>query len=162
MAQLKPYSNNPLEKIYRGNNFSLKINLTTETVKCPSLPLESVDDIHGRHRLTPGVLRVGNGVANNVFQKDLEDAASLLVDQAADPLHAASTSQSSYRGLGDALDIIPENLPVTFGSALAQPFASLATARHLLIRGVFQRKGKMSKENNTTVLSEHRMWKGFK
>ena len=104
--------------------------LAAESVESPPLPLESIHHIHGRHRLPPRVLGVGDGVTDNVLQKDLEDATSLLVDQTADTLHASSTSQTTNRRLGDTLDVVSENLPVTLGSSFPQTLASLSTTRH--------------------------------
>lgn len=94
------------------------------------MPLQGINHVHGGDRLPPGVLGVGHSVANHILQEDLEDAPSLLVDEAADTLHTTSASQTANRGLGDALDVVPENLPVTLGTSFAQALASLSTARH--------------------------------
>ena len=63
----------------------------------------------------------------------LEDSSSLLVDEAGDPLDSTSASQPPDGGLGDALDVVAENLPVPLGSSLAQSFASLAASRHVVV-----------------------------
>ncbi|CAI0375212.1 unnamed protein product, partial [Linum tenue] len=101
-----------------------------EAVQGPALPLERVDDVHGGDGLPASVLGVGYGVADDVLQEDLEDAAGLLVDEAADALDAATASQTADCRLGDALDVVAEDLPVTLGSSLPQSLASLAAAGH--------------------------------
>ncbi|XBH76261.1 hypothetical protein VPH35_102934 [Triticum aestivum] len=105
--------------------------LAAEAVEGAALALEGVDDVHGGDGLAAGVLGVGDGVADDVLQEDLEHAAGLLVDEPRDALHAAPASQTTDGRLGDALDVVPEHLPVALGSALAQPLPSLAAARHL-------------------------------
>nr|GLL43033.1 unknown [Ipomoea trifida] len=87
-----------------------------------------VNHVHRRNGLSPGVLRVGHRISNHVFEEDLEDASGLLVDEAGDTLHAASASQTADGGLGDSLDVVAEDLPVTLGSSLAQALTSLSTA----------------------------------
>jgi hypothetical protein len=102
----------------------------TEAVQCPSLPLEGINDVHGGDGLPPGVLRVRHGVTNDVLEEDLEDAACLLVDEAADPLDATSSRQTPNRRLRDALDVVPKHLPVPLRSSFAQALASLSSTRH--------------------------------
>ena len=102
--------------------------LTPKSVESPSLPLESIDHIHGGDSLPPGVLGVGNSITDDVLQEDLEDAPGLLVYEAADTLDATTTCETANGGLGDALDVVAEDLPVPLGSALAQPLSSLSSA----------------------------------
>jgi hypothetical protein len=90
-----------------------------------------IDDVHGRHGLATGVLGVGDGVANDVLQEDLEDTAGLLVDETGDTLDTPTTSQAADGGLGDALDVVAKDLAVALGSALAQSLASFSSARHV-------------------------------
>ncbi|XBH76201.1 hypothetical protein VPH35_102883 [Triticum aestivum] len=104
--------------------------LAAESVEGAALALERVDDVHGGDGLAAGVLGVGDGVADDVLQEDLEHAAGLLVDEPRDALHAATASETTDGRLGDALDVVPEHLPVALGAALAQPLPSLAAARH--------------------------------
>jgi len=114
--------------------------LTSESIKSPSLPLESVNDIHGRHSLSPRVLRVRHRITNHVLQKDLENSASLFVDQATDSLHAASPRQPPNSGLRDALDVVAEHLAMPLRASLSQTLASLSTTRHCSVEiriGIF-------------------------
>jgi hypothetical protein len=101
-----------------------------EAVEGSALALERVDDVHGGDSLASGVLGVGDGVADDVLEEDLEHTAGLLIDEPGDALHAAPPRQPPDRRLGDALDVVAEHLPVTLRAALAEPLASLATARH--------------------------------
>ena len=43
------------------------VGLTAESVQSAALSLEGVDDVHGGDRLSLGVLRVGDGVTNDVL-----------------------------------------------------------------------------------------------
>jgi hypothetical protein len=76
------------------------------------------------------VLGVGDGVADDVLEEDLEHAAGLLVDEAGDTLDATPPGEPPDRRLGDALDVVAEHLAVALGAALAQPLAALAAPRH--------------------------------
>jgi hypothetical protein len=104
--------------------------LATEAVKGASLPLEGIYDIHGSHGLATRVLGVRYGVANNVLKEDLEHSTGLFIDQAGDTLNATTTSQTPDCRLGNALDIVTKNLPVTLCTALSETLAALATSRH--------------------------------
>uniref|UniRef100_A0A8R7P195 Uncharacterized protein n=1 Tax=Triticum urartu TaxID=4572 RepID=A0A8R7P195_TRIUA len=104
--------------------------LAAEAVEGAALALEGVDDVHGGDGLAAGVLRVGDGVADDVLEEDLEHAAGLLVDEPRDALHAAPPRQAPDRRLGDALDVVAQHLPVALGASLAEPLASLAAPGH--------------------------------
>merc|ERR1712146_867951 len=106
--------------------------LSAEAVEGASLPLEGIDDVHGRDGLAPRVLRVGDRVADHVLEEHLEDAARLLIDGAADTLDTSTASKTADRRLGNALDIVSQHLAVTLGSALAEPLSSLSTSCHCL------------------------------
>lgn len=105
--------------------------LTAEAVQCAALALQSVDDVHGGHRLALGVLGIGDSVADDVLQEHFENAARLLVDEAADALDTATTSQASNSRFGDALNVITQNFTMPLSSSFTQSFAALATSRHL-------------------------------
>jgi len=93
--------------------------LSSEAVQGASLPLEGVHHVEGGDGLAAGVLGVGDGVADDVLQEHLEHPAGLLVDQAGDALDAAPAGQPPDGGLGDALDVVSEDLPVPLGASLA-------------------------------------------
>lgn len=105
-------------------------NLTAESVKSAALSLQSVDDIHGGDGFPAGVLAVGDGITDDVLKEDLQDASGLLVDQARDTLDTATTSETANGGLGDALNVVAQNLAMALCSALAQTLASLSATRH--------------------------------
>jgi hypothetical protein len=105
-------------------------SLTSKSVEGATLTLEGVDDVHGGHGLPLGVLGVGDGIADDVLQEDLEDSAGLLVDEAGNALDTATTGQTTDGGLGDALDVVSKDLAMPLGSALAKSFSSFATSGH--------------------------------
>ena len=109
--------------------------LTTEAVQGAALALEGIHHIHGGHSLPAGVLGVGHGITHNILQEHLEDATGLLVDEAADTLHTTTTSQTPDGWLGDALDIITKDLPVTLSATLAKTLSALAASRHVEVVG---------------------------
>ena len=76
-------------------------SLWTETVESTALTFESIDHIHGSHRLTLGVFRVRDGITNNILQEDFQNTTNFLVDQPADAFHATSSSQTTNSWLGD-------------------------------------------------------------
>ena len=51
-------------------NCSPFVILTAKSVQGAALTFQRVDDVHGRHRLPLGVLRVRYGVTDDVFQED--------------------------------------------------------------------------------------------
>ena len=63
-------------------------------------------------------------------QAYLEDTTGLLVDEARDALDTPTAGQPADGRLGDALDVVTQQLAVPLGASLAQALASLATARH--------------------------------
>jgi hypothetical protein len=111
------------------------LSLSSKPVEGFALPLEGVDHVEGGHGLAACVLSVGNCIADNVLEEHLEYTASLLVDEAADALDTPTTRKAADGGLGDALDVVAENLSVTLGAALTQTLTTLTTARHCNIGG---------------------------
>ena len=105
--------------------------LAAETVEGAALALEGVHHVHGGHGLPASVLSVGDRVADDVLQENLEDAAGLLVDESRDTLHTATASKAADRGLGDALDVIAEYLTVALGATLTQTLTALSASRHV-------------------------------
>jgi len=102
--------------------------LTSESVEGASLTLEGVDDVHRGHGLSAGVLGVGDGVTDDVLKEDLEDTACLLVDLSADALDSSTTCETTDGGLGDALDVIAQDLSVALGSGLSESLSSLSAS----------------------------------
>ena len=105
--------------------------LTAKSVQGATLAFEGVHHVHGGHGLPLGVLRVGDGVADHVLQEHLQHPAGLLVDEAGDALHAAAASQAADGGLGDALDVISQDLSVALGSPLPQTLTAFSSSRHV-------------------------------
>ena len=104
--------------------------LVSETVKGPSLPLEGVNDVEGGNGLSLSVLGVGDGVPDSTLEESLEDSSGLLVDQSGDSLNTTSSSETSDSGLGDSLDVVTEDLPVTLGTTLSETLSTFTTTGH--------------------------------
>ena len=93
--------------------------LTSETVKGAALSLECVHHIKGGHSLPAGMLGVGHGISDDVLKEHLQHTSGLLVDKTRDTLDTTSAGQSSDSRLGDTLDVVSQDLPVSLGSSLA-------------------------------------------
>ena len=78
------------------------------------------------------MLRVSDGITNDILQKHLEDTAGFFVNETGDALDATTTRETSDGGLGDALDIVAKHLAMTLGAAFAQSFATFSSARHFV------------------------------
>lgn len=91
-----------------------------EAVQGAALPLERVHDVHGGDGLALGVLRVRHSIADDILEEHLEDAAGLFVDESRDALDAASARETTDRWLGDALDVVSQNLAVTLRSTFSK------------------------------------------
>ncbi|KAG4948179.1 hypothetical protein JHK82_041359 [Glycine max] len=117
-------------RLFPGEENQAK-TLTTKSVEGPSLPLKRINNVHSRNGLPPSVLRVSNGVTDDILQEDLENTASLLVDQTADTLHATPASQTTNRWLRNSLNVVAEHLTMSFCSSFSQSLSSLSTPRHL-------------------------------
>ena len=103
-------------------------SLTSESVEGLALPLEGVDDIHGGDSLPASVLGVGDGITDDVLKEDLEDSASLLVDEAGDTLNSSPAGQAPDGGLRDSLDVVPQDLAMPLGSALSESLSSFTAS----------------------------------
>ena len=79
-------------------------DLSSKAVEGPALPLEGVDDVHGSDGLPLSVLCVGDSVADNVLQEDLEDPPGFFVDEARNPLDPSPPCQAANGWLRDALE----------------------------------------------------------
>jgi hypothetical protein len=64
--------------------------LTSETVQGTSLPLQSVDDVHGGDGLPLGVFGVRDGITDYVFQKHLQHTTGFFVDQPRDTFYSTT------------------------------------------------------------------------
>ena len=91
------------------------------------------------------MLSVGDGVPDHVLQEHLKDrkvqtdmplmhhlqnTPGLLVDQARDSLDATPSCKSSDGRFRDALNVVPQDFPVSLGSSLAKTLASFSTSGH--------------------------------
>jgi hypothetical protein len=74
------------------------------------------------------MLSVGDSITDDVLEEDLEHRAGLLVDKTRDALDTTAASEAANGRLGDALDVITENLAMALGASLSESFASLSTS----------------------------------
>ncbi|KAG6540107.1 hypothetical protein Mapa_018562 [Marchantia paleacea] len=139
--------------------------LSSESVQSSSLSLQGVHHIHSSDSLSPRVLGVSHGISDHVLQKDLQNSASLFINQPADTLHSSSSSQTPDGGLRNPLNVISEHLPVSLGASFAQTFTSLPASRHvyeLQVFASFERKfaGRYGKSFPRAECTEFeiRMW----
>ena len=105
-------------------------SLTAESVEGASLPLESIDNVHGCHGPSLGVLCVGNCVTDHVLQEHLENSTGLLVNEARDTLYSTTASETADSWLSDTLDVVTKDLPVTLGASFSEALSSFAATRH--------------------------------
>lgn len=120
----------PFFFLFPSDGKKKKKDLTAETIQSTSLPLEGVDDVHGRDGLPLGVFGVGDGISDDVLEEHLQDTTSFLVDETGDTLDSTATSKTTDGRLRDALDVVTQNLAMTLGATLSESLASLATTRH--------------------------------
>ena len=102
--------------------------LAAEAVQGAALALEGVHDVHGGHGLPAGVLGVGDGVTDDVLEENLQDTASLFVDQTRDTFDTTTTSQTADSWLGNTLDVVTKDLSVTLGTTFSEAFSSFTTS----------------------------------
>ena len=103
-------------------------NLTTESVEGASLSLEGVDNVHGCNGLSLGVLSVGDSITNDVLKENFQDTTGFFVDESRDTFDSTSACKTTDGGLGNTLDVIPKDLPVTLGAPLSKTFSSFASS----------------------------------
>ena len=108
--------------------------LTTESVQGASLSLEGVDNVHGGHSLSLGVLSVNHSVSDDGAEEGAQDLPGVAVDVRGDSLDTASSGESSDGWLGDSLEdwssplsgvSLSGNLAVSFAYAFSA-FASFS------------------------------------
>ena len=84
-----------------------------------------MDDSQQQHRKTVDNERL-------TLEEDLEDASGLFVDQTRDTLDTATSCETSDGRLGDALDVVSQDLAVSLGSSLSETLAALSSSRHCI------------------------------
>lgn len=72
------------------------------------------------------MLGVGDGVTDDRLEEGLEDVAGLAVDHGRDTLDTATTGETTDGRLGDAVDVVAEDLAMAFGTSFAESLSSLA------------------------------------
>jgi len=69
---------------------ALGLFVSSESVQGATLSLQRVHYIHSGHCLSASVLGVGDGIADDVLQEDLQDSTGLLVNEPRDALDSSS------------------------------------------------------------------------
>lgn len=106
----------------------------------PALPLEGVEHVRQVDGLAPGMICIHRGVGDDLLQELLEDVTHFLVDQAREALDPSAAGQAANGGLGDAEDIVLEDLLAL--ETLASLAASVSLACYLgLVWRLKGRKG---------------------
>ena len=90
------------------------------------MSLEGVDNIEGGDGLALGMFSVCDGITDDTLEEGLENTTSLLVDHSGDTLDTTTTSETSDSWLGDTLDVVTKNLPVSLGTTLAETLSTFA------------------------------------
>ena len=93
--------------------------LSSKSVEGSALTFQSVDNVKGCNSLAACVLGIGDSIPDDILEEDLQDPPGLLINEAGDTLDASTTSQSANCGLGDALNVVPEDFPVPLGASLS-------------------------------------------
>ena len=88
----------------RSKSMAHLANLQAEAIQLLALALKSEDNVHRRHRLPVGMLRVRHGIVDNLLQELLEDLTRHAIDTRSDTLHTTTTSETEDSGLGDLVD----------------------------------------------------------
>ena len=83
----------------------------------------------GKEGGVKSLLKYSKKVAEQEHQQ-VKRYSHLLIDESGDPLNSSPPGQPPDGGLGDALDVVTEHLPVPLGSSLPQSLASLAASGH--------------------------------
>jgi len=84
--------------------------LAAKAVQGATLTFQGVDDVHGGDCLSLGVLAVGDGIADDILEEDLQHATRLFVDQAGNALDTTTACKTTDGRLRDALDVVAQNL----------------------------------------------------
>jgi hypothetical protein len=105
------------------------------------LSLEGVDNVHGSHGFSSGVLSVGDGISDDSLEEALEDLSGVIIDEGRDSLDTSSSGEPADGGLGDALNAGSgvSLLGGSLGSDLAlasDSLASFSLSGHVCIKCV--------------------------
>lgn len=116
----------------RAVGSEVESSLTTKAVEGAALTLQCIDNVHGCYCLPLGVFGVGDGVTNDVLQKDFQDASGLFVDQARDAFYTTTASQTANGRFRDALDVVAQHFTMALGTPFSQSFASFTASSHVV------------------------------
>ena len=92
--------------------------------------LQSVHNVHSGDSFPLGVLGVCYSITDNVFQEYFQNTSGFLIDETGDSLHTTSASETTDGWLCDTLNVITQNLSVTFSASLSKTLSSFTSSGH--------------------------------
>merc|ERR1719295_1694128 len=107
-----------------------KVQLSSEAIEGPALPLQGIHHVHGGHSLPLRMLSVGHSVTDDILQEDLQNTPGLFIDETTDPLDTTPSCKSPNCRLSNALDVVPQHLAMSLGATLTQSLAAFASPSH--------------------------------
>ena len=93
--------------------------LATKAIESAALSLQGIDNVHGRDSLALSMVSVGDRVTDDRLEEHAENSAGLFVDQVADALDTTTARKTADGGLGNALNVVTQNLAMALGAALS-------------------------------------------
>ena len=78
------------------------------------------NDLSSHTESAQEALQKGDSGATHVFEEDLKDTTSLLVNETRDTLHTTTTSEAANGGLCDTLDVVAKDFAMTLSTTLAK------------------------------------------
>ena len=106
--------------------------LAAEAIQRAALPLEGINNIHSSDGFPLSMLSVGHRVPDNVLQKHLQYTPGLFVNESRDPLNTSTSRQTSDGWLGDALNVVTQDLPMPLSTPFTKALATFATSSHCI------------------------------
>lgn len=114
----------------------MRKHLSTKAVESTTLALKRINDVHCGDCLALGMFGISDRVANDVFQKDAKNGASLFIDKTRNTLNTTTACKTTNGGLGDSLNVVTKNLSMTLGSSLSKTFSCFSSSRHQCVLGL--------------------------
>lgn len=90
---------------------------------------------------------VGDRLPNDTFKEGLEDATGLFIHHGRDTLDATTAGETPNSGLGDAQNLVSQDLTMTLSATLAEALPTQSPWRNALMRGTLLRWWKMGIRN---------------
>ena len=92
------------------------------------MAFEGVDDVKSGDGFSLGVLGVGDGVPDHIFEENFQNTSGLFVNKTRNALHSTTASQTADSGFCNSLDVITKDLSVTLSASFSKSFSSFTTS----------------------------------